>query len=153
MAGRRAGRLVWGVGGGWRLMASAGAGTPATNRAREAGTDGGRGETTQMKTGTALIDYIGGLVLAGGDHDGAPFDVLPWERRFIRGAFGQPGHAALSVARGNGKSALVAAIAAAVADPDGPLHGNRREVVCVRVELRPKPGDIRRRFELPSWST
>ncbi|MCE2494033.1 MAG: terminase [Alphaproteobacteria bacterium] len=49
----------------------------------------------------------------------------------MRGAFGRPGHAALSVARGNGKSALVAGIAAAVADPDGPLHGNRREAVCV----------------------
>ena len=41
------------------------------------------------------------------------------------------GPAALSVARGNGKSALVAGIAAAVADPGGPLHGPRREAVCV----------------------
>ena len=39
--------------------------------------------------------------------------------------------AALSVGRGNGKSALVAAIASAVVDPEGPLHGPRREVVCV----------------------
>ena len=33
--------------------------------------------------------------------------------------------------RGNGKSALVAAVAAAVVDPVGPLHGNRREVIVV----------------------
>ncbi len=79
----------------------------------------------------ALIDYLAGLTLAGGDHDGEPFAVLPWEKRFIRGAFGQPGHAALSVARGNGKSALVGGIASAVADPGGPLHGRRRECVCV----------------------
>ena len=76
------------------------------------------------------MDYIAGLTLAGGDHDGEPFDVLRWERRFLRGAFRQAGDAALSVARGNGKSALVAGIAAAVVDPEGPLTGRRREVVC-----------------------
>ena len=81
--------------------------------------------------GAALVDYIGGLTLSGGDRDGEEFSVLPWERRFIRGAFATTGHAALSVARGNGKSALVAGIAAAVVDPDGPLHGNRREAVAV----------------------
>ena len=78
----------------------------------------------------ALIDYLGGLTLAGGDHDGEPFVVLPWEARFLRGAFRGPGDAGLSVARGNGKSAVVAAVAAAVVDPVGPLTGNRREVVC-----------------------
>ena len=79
----------------------------------------------------SLIAYLGDLTLAGGDHDGAPFVVLPWERRFIRGAFGSPGPAAISVARGNRKSALVAGIAAAVVDPDGPLTGARRECVAV----------------------
>ncbi len=78
-----------------------------------------------------LIRYLGGLRLSGGDHDGELFTVLPWERRFVRGAFAVKGPAALSVARGNGKSALVAGIATAVADPDGPLHGTRREAVCV----------------------
>ena len=84
-----------------------------------------------MATGRRLIDYLGGLTLAGGDHDGAPFTVLPWEARFVRGAFAVSGPAALSVGRGNGKSAFVAGIAAAVVDPDGPLHGPRRECVCV----------------------
>ena len=84
-----------------------------------------------MSLAADLIAYLGSLTLAGGDHDGERFTVLPWERRFVRGAFGQPGHAALSVARGNGKSALVAGIAAAVVDPEGPLHGNRRECVAV----------------------
>ena len=84
-----------------------------------------------MSLPARIVEYLSGLTLAGGDHDGEPFTVLPWERRFIRGAFGRPGHAALSVARGNGKSALVAGIAAAVVDPDGPLHGRRRECVCV----------------------
>ena len=41
------------------------------------------------------------------------------------------GDIGLTVARGNGKSALVAGIACAVADPDGPLHGKKHEVVVV----------------------
>ena len=80
---------------------------------------------------SALTAYLGTLTLAGGDHDGECFKVLGWERKFVRGAFRQSGHAALSVARGNGKSALVAGIATAVVDPEGPLHGRRREAVAV----------------------
>ena len=83
-----------------------------------------------MSTGDDLIRFIGGLRLSGGDHDGEAFEVLRWQRRFLRGAFGQDGDAALSVARANGKSALCAAVATAVLDPEGPLHGRRREVVC-----------------------
>ena len=79
----------------------------------------------------ALVEYLGGLTLAGGDRDGELLTVLRWEQRFVRGAFSTPGDSALSVGRGNGKSALVAGLACAVADPSGPLHGNRREVVCV----------------------
>ena len=78
-----------------------------------------------------LIDYLGGLVLFGGDHDGERFTVLPWQGRFCRGAFRQPGDAAVTCPRGNGKSALVAGIASAVVDPAGPLTGPRREVVVV----------------------
>ena len=43
----------------------------------------------------ALIDFLGGLKLAGGDRDGEAFTVLPWERRFIRGAFAGPGDSAI----------------------------------------------------------
>ena len=84
-----------------------------------------------MSLASDLIRYLGGLTMAGGDRDGEPFRVLPWERRLIRGAFGQPGNVAFSCGRANGKSAVVAGIAAAVVDPAGPLHGRRREVVCV----------------------
>ena len=84
-----------------------------------------------MSLSADLIEFLEGLTLSGGDHDGEPFAVLPWERRFVRGAFRVKGSAALSVARGNGKSALVAGIATAVVDPIGPMHGNRREAVCV----------------------
>ena len=58
------------------------------------------------------------------------FAVLPWQRRFIRGAFA-PGiqSAALSVGRGNGKTALLSGIACATLD--GPLHVPRGEIVTV----------------------
>ena len=84
-----------------------------------------------MSLPAELIRYLSGLTMSGGDRDGEPFTVLPWEKRLIRGAFGQPGNAAFSCGRANGKSAVVAGIAAAVVDPAGPLHGRRREVVCV----------------------
>lgn len=79
----------------------------------------------------SLTGFVGSLCISGGDADGEPFRVLPWERRFLLGAFRSDGDAALSVARGNGKTALVAAIASAVVDPLGPLTGRRREVVVV----------------------
>ena len=66
------------------------------------------GYTRQHIKMKALIDYIETLTMVGGDHDGEPFVLLPWERRFIRGAFGVDGDAAVSVSRGNGKSAVVA---------------------------------------------
>lgn len=84
-----------------------------------------------MSLGGDLIDFVGGLTIVGGDADGEPFTVLPWEARFLRGAFRRAGDAALSEARGNGKTALCAGIATAVADPGGPLHGNRYECVVV----------------------
>ena len=79
----------------------------------------------------ALIEYLGGLVLSGGDLDGQPFEAWPWEKRFVYGAFRGPGDAALTCARGQGKSALVSGISASVVDPEGPLHGRRAEVVVV----------------------
>ena len=79
-----------------------------------------------------IIGFLGGLHLAGGDHDCEPFKVLPWERAFIKGAFAQDAEvSALSIARGNGKSCLLAGVAASGVAPGGPLQGNRREIVCV----------------------
>ena len=83
-----------------------------------------------MSLGNRLIEYLGGLTLVGGDRDGEPFTVLGWQRRFLQGAFRRSGDSALSVGRGNGKSALVAGIASAVVDPVGPLHGPARSVIC-----------------------
>ena len=109
------------------------------------------------KTIDGLLAYLESLTLRGGDHDGALFKVLPWQRRFIRGAFSTAGDSALSVARANGKSALVATLATAVIDPLGPLHGVGREVVCVassfqqsRVVFEDVLAYIRSKYVLPN---
>ena len=77
-----------------------------------------------------LERYLSGLTVSQGRRAGEPFAVLPWQRRFVRGAFA-PGvqSAALSVARGNGKTALLSGIAAATLD--GPLAVRRGETVIV----------------------
>ena len=86
---------------------------------------------------TRIMEYIEALTLSGGDRDGELFRLMAWQRRFIRGAFasGRGGDAALSLGRGGGKSALCAALACCVADPAGPLHRRRGEVVCVAAAL------------------
>ena len=77
------------------------------------------------------------MTVTQGDQAGQPFQVLPWERRFIRGTFGQAGDSALSIARGNGKSGLLSGLAMAAVDGgvDGskpsPLNGPRKDVVIV----------------------
>ena len=89
------------------------------------------GVAVKQTIGRELIDWLGSLTLSGGDLDGQPFQVWPWEKRFLVGTFGQPGNAALSIGRGNGKSGFVAALAAAVVCPGAPLHGTKRETICV----------------------
>ncbi len=108
----------------------------------------------------ALERYIEGLTISQGRHRGEPFKLLPWQRRFIRGAFSQPGDAALSVARGGGKTTLCAAIGAA--SIDGPLAEPMAETLIiassfdqglnafrhVREFLRPKLEAAPRRYRI-----
>ena len=82
-----------------------------------------------MRTAAQLIEYLGGLTITQGEGAGERIRLFPWERRFIRGAFGQGADAALSVARGNGKTTLMAGIACAFID--GPLRQPRAEVVAI----------------------
>ena len=76
-----------------------------------------------------LIEYIESLQCTQGAGAGQPLRLMPWQRRFLRGAFGTDGDAALSVSRGNGKTTLTAAVATAAID--GPLRTPRGEVVIV----------------------
>ena len=80
----------------------------------------------------ALTDYIQTLTIGQGAHAGAPFKLLAWQRRFIRGAFAPDVQtAALSIARANGKSVLVAAIGAGAIDIGAPLVEPMAETVIV----------------------
>ena len=77
-----------------------------------------------------LPGYLETLTVTQGRRAGEALTVLPWQRRFVRGAFAPgAGTAALSVARGNGKTVLVAGIAAAAID--GPLAVPRGETIIV----------------------
>ena len=66
-----------------------------------------------------LAAWIGALTVSQGALAGQPFRLLPWELDFLAGAFGPNADtAALTLGRGNGKTAFCAAIAAAaVAGP------------------------------------
>ena len=77
----------------------------------------------------AALRYLGTLRVTQGRHAGELLTVLPWQRSFLRMAFGAPGDAALSLARANGKSTFVAALGCCFVD--GPLRQTRAEVVIV----------------------
>ena len=79
---------------------------------------------------TDLLAYLSGLVVTQGRNAGRPLVILPWQRRFLRGALAPDvGEAALSVARGNGKTTLLAGVACAALD--GPLMVPRGETIVV----------------------
>ena len=60
------------------------------------------------------------MIVSQGPLAGQHVKLLPWERKFIQGAFGDgTTTAALSIGRGNGKTSLISGIAAA--SLDGPL--------------------------------
>ena len=77
----------------------------------------------------ALERYLEGLTVTQGAGAGSALALMPWQRRFLRGTFSQPGDGKLSIARGAGKSAFTSAIACAALD--GPLMEPRGEVLIV----------------------
>ena len=83
-----------------------------------------------MTLASRTADYIGRLVIGQGRHAGNPFKVLGWQGRFLRGALAPGvGEAALSLARGGGKSTFAAGLGCAALD--GPLAEPGAEVVIV----------------------
>ncbi len=78
----------------------------------------------------SVLAYLSALPVTQGRRAGEAFRVLPWQRRFVRGAFAaRVATAALSVARANGKTTLTAGVGAATLD--GPLAVPRGETVIV----------------------
>ncbi len=80
------------------------------------------------------LGYLSALEITQGRLAGQSSAVLQWQRRFVRGTFSRPGNAALSVAKGKGKTTLVAGVAAAVLA--GPLTRARGEVVIVAASFQ-----------------
>ena len=70
---------------------------------------------------SSLTNYVGRVIRA--------FKVLPWERDFLDRFESSECDAAVSVARGAGKTKLAASITCAVIDPRSAMHGG--EVVAV----------------------
>ena len=83
-------------------------------------------KTSYQKT----VDWIQKLVITQGTGAGEPMVLWPWEKKFLKGLLNPTTQtAALSVGRGNGKTAFLAAIAAAAVR--GPLAQPRGEVVLI----------------------
>ena len=81
-----------------------------------------------------ILACLSNLTVTQGRPSGSCFTVLPRQRCFVHGALAPGGHsAALSVARGNGKEALLSGIAAAT--PDEPLAVPRGETVIVALSF------------------
>ena len=85
-----------------------------------------------MTLSARLAAYIETLTISQGRLAGQPFHLLPWQKRYLKGAF-KPGvmDAAMSMARGGGKTTFTAAIAAATVDVGGPLVQPRASNVVV----------------------
>ena len=79
-----------------------------------------------------LVRSLESAPVGDGDLIGEPFKVLPYQRKFLTGAFG-PGilRAGLTLARGGGKSGLASALALDSIRPAGALHRVGGETVVV----------------------
>ena len=85
-----------------------------------------------MTLAADLERYISGLTISQGRHAEQPFTLLPWQRRYLKGAFApNVMDAAMSLGRCNGKTTFCAGIAAATVDVGGPLVQPRAENVIV----------------------
>ena len=97
-------------------------------------THGGGGAEPEP-TAKELAEWIGKLRVSQGTGAGGAFPVLPWQRDFLAGLMDPETEiAALTVARGNGKSTFLAAVAAAFLI--GPAMRERADVLLVAASFR-----------------
>ena len=83
-----------------------------------------------------IEQYLAGLHVTQGYRVGLPFELFPWQKKFLKGVFRHDdGDALLSVARGGGKTTLIAALGCATIDEDGPLMAPRGDTVIVGPSL------------------
>ena len=97
--------------------------------------DGSRGIRTNSGRASfeRLTAYLDGLTVSQGAGAGDPLRLLPWQRRFLRGFLAADGDVALTIARGGGKTTLLAAVGCAFVS--GPLRQPRGEVVLCASSL------------------
>ncbi len=81
-----------------------------------------------------IIDEIRALEIVEGPLRGQPFELLPWEIEFIK-ELCVADISALTIARGNGKTALIAAIATTAITPGGALYEPMRDTILVSASL------------------
>lgn len=83
-----------------------------------------------------VVEYLSALRIAQGPRAGERFSVMPWQRRFIRGALA-PGayESVLTMARGGGKTTTIAALGCAMLDEDGPLAERNSTTAVVAASL------------------
>ncbi|WP_425154861.1 terminase large subunit domain-containing protein [Candidatus Palauibacter sp.] len=92
----------------------------------------------------AIIKWLGALTITEGPRAGERFEVLPFQRRFVRGLVANA-EAGLSVGRGCGKTTLAAALAACATA--GPLAAVRAQTIIVASSL----GQARIAFNHARW--
>ncbi|WP_425155499.1 terminase large subunit domain-containing protein [Candidatus Palauibacter sp.] len=92
----------------------------------------------------AVIGWLGALTITEGPRAGERFEVLPFQRRFVRGLVANA-EAGLSVGRGCGKTTLAAALAACATA--GPLAAVRAQTIIVASSL----GQARIAFNHARW--
>ena len=84
-------------------------------------------------TAAEVVRWLETLKITEGSRAGEPFQVLLFQRQLIKGILGHS-TVAFSVARGNGKTAFMAAIGAAALD--GPLKVPRGEITLVAASFK-----------------
>ena len=103
----------------------------------------------ERTTMTELENYVAGLRISQGEGAGGPFVLLPWQKRLLRGAFAPSVQtAAVSVGRGNGKTTLFAATAAAAVG-----RRDHNGVICASWREEPKTAWTRQVIELGRTAT
>ena len=85
-----------------------------------------------MSKSKNLVKSLESAPIGDGDLIGEPFKVLPYQRKFLKGAFATGVlRAGLSVARGAGKTGLASALSLDSIRPSGALHRMGGETVVV----------------------
>ena len=82
-----------------------------------------------------IIKDIKALTISEGRHTGKKFKVLDWQKTFVEGVASHS-VSALSMARGNGKTTMLAALACSALLPGGALYHPRSEIVLVASSLK-----------------